>query len=155
MALVSPLSGEDSRKKLHQTMTFKARLLSSFNQCADFPMLQFDLSHHSIMEWVKLSASAIRCTIAPCGRGFVFVGWRWMNGTDSKAHATVFYFDGDRQYFFDPSGSLKSVTDAFGYNVHKYFQWNHMWIPRSRLSNQSQLHVVDADLDTRRDQSIF
>ena len=147
IAFISPLSGGINKNHQHETETLQGRLLSSFNQCADFPMIAFDLEFHTIDECVKLSASAIRCTIAPCKRGFVFVSWFWKVGDTRLGHATAFYFDGDRQYFFDPSGALKDVKDRLGYNAYNYFKWNHMWIPRSRVLSSSQLQCVDADLD--------
>ena len=120
--------------------------------CAEFPMLVFDLERHTVDQWVKLSSSAIRCTLAPCKRGFVFVGWSW----NKDAHATVFYFDGDRQYFFDPSGALEDVEDSEGVGIHEYFQSNHMWIPPSGLSDRrSQLQCVATALLAGEDQSIF
>ena len=135
-----------------RAMALKSRLLSLFDQCAEFPMLVFDLERHTVDQWVKLSSSAIRCTLAPCKRGFVFVDWSW----NKDAHATVFYFDGDRQYFFDPSGALEDVEDSEGVGIHEYFQSNHMWIPLSGLSDRrSQLQCVATALLAGEDQSIF
>ena len=154
IASSSKPSGKETTRFVWQYMPLQSQLLSSFNQCFQFPALDFDLSLHTLDEWVKLSASAIQCTMEPCGRGFVFVSWSWMYGDHPEGHATAFYFDGDRQYFFDPSGCLKHVRDINKQEVHKYFSEHHMWIPMSRC-DQSQLHVVDADLDTSWDQSIF
>ena len=146
--------GTETTKLAWQHTPLQRRLLSSFNQCFQFPMLIFDLSLHTLDEWVKLSASAIQCTIEPCGKGFVFVTWFWNEGAKRLGHATAFYFDGDRQHFFDPSDGLKGVLDLDHQDVHKYFEEYHMWIPISSR-RWSQLHVVDADLNKRLDQSIF
>ena len=59
IAFISPLSGGINKNHQHETETLQGRLLSSFNQCADFPMISFDLEFHAIDECVKLSASAI------------------------------------------------------------------------------------------------
>ena len=146
IASSSKPSGKETTKNVSQHMPLQSRLLSSFNQCFQFPVLIFDLSLHTLDEWVKLSASAIRCTIEPCGKGFVFVTWQWNTGATHHGHATAFYFDGDRQYFFDPSGCLQHVLDINQQEVHKYFKHHHMWISLSHC-DWSQLYVVDADLD--------
>ena len=151
-------SAEPSGSTYHHsrdlTMPLKNRLLSVFDQCADLPMLVFDLHRHEVDEWVKLSAAAIRCTIAPCTRGFVFVSFG--NSVKQMWHATVFYFDGDRQYFLNPSGILKGNKMHDGTNVFQYFQSHHMWIPQSRRSERDSLvHCVNAGLYVRKDHGKF
>ena len=138
IALLSEPSGPVYHNRLSHHMTMKERMQAMFNQCADFQKLQFNLTIHPMEEWMKLAPCAIRCTLMPCVRGFVFVGLIGLNW----AHAVLFYFDGDEQYFFDPSGLLESQKCTNGQTIPEYFKTHHVWIPHppSHL-----LHLVDAD----------
>ena len=106
IASSSKPSGKETTKNVSQYMPLQSRLLSSFNQCFQFPVLIFDLSLHTLDEWVKLSASAIRCTIEPCGKGFVFVTWQWNTGATS----------------------WKSIRQRYrSWTYDRYFSWQKYW----------------------------
>ena len=138
IALLSEPSGPVYHNELRHELTMKQRMQAMFNQCADFPLVEFDLRVHPVEDWMKLVACAIRCTLMPCVRGFVFVGFQ----IRGLGHAVLFYFDGNEQYCFDPSGFLTDHKCANGQTILEYFKTHHVWIPHppSHL-----LHLVDAD----------
>ena len=108
------------------------RLHAMFGQC-QMNAFRFKLNHNdSVENWLRLYAAAIRCSIQPCGRGFVFVTWvfGYDNGVIGR-HATTLYFDVSRntQVFIDPSGCLAGTDHS---NVLKYFQNHHVWLPKSK-----------------------
>ena len=105
------------------------RMHAMFGQCQinafNFSLIEND----SVENWLRLYAAAIRCSIQPCGRGFVFVTWVYMDGNVRKIHATALYFDSLRktQVFIDPSGCLKRTNHG---NLLQHFRESHVWVPK-------------------------
>ena len=73
----------------------RQRMLSAFGQCTYMNYFHIRLSDDdSVENWMKLYATAIRCSIAPCERGFVFLDWEYASTpSESWKHATLLYFD--------------------------------------------------------------
>ena len=95
------------------------------------------IDNDSIENWLRLYAAAIRCSIQPCERGFVFVTWLFMgNGNVVGRHATALYFDVARktQVFIDPSGCLEYTEHG---NVLKHFREFHVWVSEAEKPHVS------------------
>ena len=75
--LVRPMNPEDGvcRQNREERLWVDQRLLMAFGRCTHVPVFRFDMHRHTIRHWVRLYASAIRCSIHPCGRGFVVFKW--------------------------------------------------------------------------------
>ena len=104
--------------------------LALFGQCTDVvPYLSFDLRHHTLTEWLRLHATTIRCAVEKCGSGFVFLSWYWYSAFHRRilGHETALYLDVQQntQVLIDPSLGLP-------HEVLRYFNENHIWIPRSK-----------------------
>ena len=65
-------------------------MLAAFGQCADIPQFDFNICEHRLQDWLRLYASAIRCSLQKCGRGFVFLV---LSENLQNIHATLMYFD--------------------------------------------------------------
>ena len=84
------------------------------------PVFRFALTKHTVQEWIRLYASAIRCSLQPCGYGFVFIKWKYTSGGESHAHLTAMGLDLDKkqQVFIDPS---KATAHTGQRNLQYYF----------------------------------
>jgi hypothetical protein len=115
----------------------RRRMHAMFGQCQT-NAFRFKLNQNdSVENWLRLYAAAIRCSIQPCGRGFVFVSWVYEDNTDIKGrHATALYFDVARktQVFIDPSGCLKYTKHG---NILQHFREFHVWLPQAEKPHVS------------------
>ena len=84
----------------------------------------------NISSLVRLHASAIRCSMEQCQRGYVFIEWYDNEPVDEWAHATAVYLDvpAKRQVFLDPSNFLQHTVIG---NVLDYFRQHHIWLQKS------------------------
>ena len=91
------------------------RVLASFGQCANMPVVDFDLKKHPVNHWLTRYEAVMRCSVQPCNRGFVFLSWYGKDENDEVwGHGTALYFDGDRrvQVFVDPSGCCADLPEG-------------------------------------------
>ena len=88
------------------SLRLEQRVLASFGQCANMPVVDFDLKKHSVKHWLIRYEAVMRCYVQPCTRGFVFLAWYGIDdNNETWGHGTALYLDGDRhiQVFVDPS----------------------------------------------------
>ena len=111
------------------------RVLAVYGQCSNIPYFLFDLHLHPMQYWLCLYAPMIRCSLDPCGGGFVFVYW-YLKEWKDIIHSTILYFDirDKRQVFYDASG-------ATGQLMLRYMAEHHLWEPDS--DPDRKLVVVD------------
>jgi hypothetical protein len=124
------------------------KILAAFGQCKDIPIFLFDMTLHSVSDWLALYACAIRCAIQKCDHGFVFLVWEWSECPGNNvAHATLLYLDISMklQVFFDPSGAVP--RDMMEFMAH-----NHIWEGRH---DKPSIEVVDYDRPDQRDVQWF
>jgi hypothetical protein len=121
------------------------------------PVFVFDLQQHTVRDWVRLYAPAIRCAVEDCGAGWVFVYWMFVDRKTTN-HATAFYFHGTQQYFLDPSTVTVRQCDQEGTCIWTYFQENHVWLPPMdgpRLWNVDEVLVNEGRRLSHNIQSFF
>ena len=111
----------------------RQRMLSFLGQCFQMNYIAFYLyKDTNIASLVRLHASAIRCSMEHCQRGFVFLDWDNIEDRegDSWGHATAVYLDvpAKRQVFLDPSNFLQHTVIG---NVLDYFRQHHIWLQKS------------------------
>jgi hypothetical protein len=93
------------------------------------PLFVFDLRQDTLANWMTLFAPTIRCALNACNySGWVFVEWILPEG----GHSTAFYFDGNRQVFFDPSTVLYMAADVDNHDPWDLLTQRHVWIPHSQ-----------------------
>ena len=105
-------------------------VLIAFGQCANIPIFNFNLTHHTPEQWLCLYAGAIRCSLERnnCNGGFVFLSWNGYKQWNRNAvggHATVLHFDIEKktQTFFDPSTAINN----YGESLFKFMETHHLW----------------------------
>jgi hypothetical protein len=104
-------------------------LLQAFHQCIGLIPFEFDLRVSDMKNWMMLYGVAIRCSIAPCKRGFAMLGWNYLNVKKNNrlaGHATTLYIDTDtrKQVFIDPSLATKNTNAG---NIPAYLATHHVW----------------------------
>jgi hypothetical protein len=111
------------------------RMLAVFGECTRTNEFHFDLTEGSIEGWLRLYAAAIRCSVEPCERGFVFLGWSHEDPEKAEddpekewGHATALYFDvpSKLQVFVNPSITL--IDTSLMDDVFKHLARKHVWI---------------------------
>ena len=114
-------------ENIHYT---QQRMLAMFGECSQMNRFDFQLDKGSVENWLRLYAGAIRCSLEPCKRGFVFLTWRYDGHPEDWAHASTLYFDipSKLQVFIDPSDAL-AVTEVG--NILDVLENNHVWMPAS------------------------
>jgi hypothetical protein len=109
----------------------RQRMLTFLGQCFQMNYITVQLNKDTnISSLVRLHASAIRCSMEQCQRGFVFIEWYNIEPGDEWAHATAVYLDvpAKRQVFLDPSNFLQHTVIG---NVLDYFRQHHIWLQKS------------------------
>ena len=77
--------GTNCERSNDQSHIVRQRMLSAFGQCTDVSYFHIRLSDNdSVENWMELYATAIRCSIAPCERGFVFLDWEYVASSASQ-----------------------------------------------------------------------
>ena len=118
-------------KKTENEHNVHKKIMRAFGVCMS-NMVYFDLAMASVENWFRLYATAIRCSVEPCERGFVFVGWSGTKSNETWGHSTTLYFDvpSKKQVFLDPSRYLTETVEAG--NVLQHFSRHHVWLPKSK-----------------------
>ena len=105
----------------------RQRMLAFLGQCFQMNYITvFLYKDTNLASWMRLHASAIRCSMEQCPLGFVFLDWENIEGREgSWGHATAVYLDvpAKRQVFLDPSSALKYTVIG---NVLDYFREHHI-----------------------------